>query len=102
MRTDRNAVFPSPNPSKVPSKSSGALQKLENQLKPAGTEQVCHATCQQLLTVALVQFKAIGMAFVVRSFDERMSDNLIMHFTYKMSQMRTQIYQHSVNATKFV
>ena len=93
MRTDRNAVFPSPNPSKVPSKSSGALQKLENQLKPAGTEQVCHA---------ILQFKASGMAFVVSSFDERMSDNLIMHFTYKTSQMRTQIYQHSLHATKFV
>ena len=41
MRTDRNVVLPSPNPSKVPSKSSGALQKLENQLKPVGTDQVC-------------------------------------------------------------
>ena len=44
VRTDRNVVLPSPNPSKVLSKSSGALQKLENQLKPAGTEQVCLAT----------------------------------------------------------
>ena len=42
------------------------------------------------------------MAFVVRTFDERMNDNLIMHFTYKTSQMGTRIYQHSLNATKFV
>ena len=51
--------------------------------------------------MALVQFKAIEMAFVVRSFDERMSDNLIMHFTYKMSQMQTQIrFQNSQRPTR--
>ena len=52
--------------------------------------------------VGNIAIQRIAMAFVVRPFDERMSDNLTMHFTYKTSQVRTQIYKHSLHATKFV
>ena len=48
--------------------------------------------------VAILQFKALAMAFVVRTFYERMNDNLIMHFNNKTTQMRTRIYQYSLNA----